>query len=64
MNVKEYRHSTMLLRWKFRIPWRSMEESRITISSFRKTYIQNIIPKFEGIFGREFQPIKTPMSKG
>jgi hypothetical protein len=29
-----------------------------------KTYIQNIIPKFEDLFGKEFKPIKTPMSKG
>jgi hypothetical protein len=28
------------------------------------TYIQNVIPKFEGIFGKEFKPIKTPMSEG
>jgi hypothetical protein len=26
-----------------------------------KTYIQNFIPKFEGLFGKEFKPIKTPM---
>jgi hypothetical protein len=30
----------------------------------KKTYIQNIIPKFEGLFGKEFKPIKTPMSEG
>jgi hypothetical protein len=29
-----------------------------------KTYIQNIIPKFEGLFGKECKPIKTPMSEG
>jgi hypothetical protein len=29
-----------------------------------KTYIQNAIPKFEGLFGKEFNPIKTPMSEG
>jgi hypothetical protein len=28
-----------------------------------KTYIQNIIPKFEVLFGKEFKPIKTPMSE-
>jgi hypothetical protein len=26
-----------------------------------KTYIQNVIPKFEGLFGKKFKPIKTPM---
>ena len=29
-----------------------------------KTYIQNVIPKFEGLFGKELKPIKTPMSEG
>jgi hypothetical protein len=29
-----------------------------------KTYIQNVIPKFEGLFGKEFKAIKTPMSEG
>jgi hypothetical protein len=28
-----------------------------------KTYIQNVIPKFEGLSGKEFKPIKTPMSE-
>jgi hypothetical protein len=29
-----------------------------------KTYIQNFIPKFEGLFGKEFNTIKRPMSEG
>ena len=29
-----------------------------------RTYIQNVIPKFESIFGKELKPIKTPMSEG
>jgi hypothetical protein len=29
-----------------------------------KTYIHNVIPKFEGLFGKEFKPIKKPMSEG
>jgi hypothetical protein len=29
-----------------------------------KTYIQNVIPEFGGLFGKEFKPIKTPMSEG
>jgi hypothetical protein len=29
-----------------------------------KTYLHNVIPKFEGSFGKEFKPIKTPMSEG
>jgi hypothetical protein len=29
-----------------------------------KTYIQNVIPKFECLFGNDFKPIKTLMSEG
>jgi hypothetical protein len=29
-----------------------------------KTHTQNVIPKFEGIFGKEFKAIRTPMSEG
>jgi hypothetical protein len=29
-----------------------------------KTYIQNVNPKFESLFGKEFKAIKTPMSEG
>jgi hypothetical protein len=35
---------------------------RLALSA--KTYIQNVIPKFEGLFGKEFKAIKTPMSEG
>jgi hypothetical protein len=28
------------------------------------TYIYNVIPKFESLFGKELKPIKTPMSEG
>jgi hypothetical protein len=28
-----------------------------------KTYIQNDIQKFEGLFGKEFKPVETPMSE-
>jgi hypothetical protein len=28
-----------------------------------RTYIQNVIPKFENLFGKELKPIKTPMSE-
>jgi hypothetical protein len=28
------------------------------------TYIQNVIPKFESLFGKELKAIKTPMSEG
>jgi hypothetical protein len=29
-----------------------------------RTHIQNVIPKFENLFGKERKPIKTPMSEG
>jgi Reverse transcriptase (RNA-dependent DNA polymerase) len=29
-----------------------------------RTYIQNIIPEFESLCGKEFKPVKTPMSEG
>jgi hypothetical protein len=29
-----------------------------------KTYIKNVIPKFEGLFGKKLKAIKTPMSEG
>jgi hypothetical protein len=29
-----------------------------------KTYIQNVILKFEGLIGKEFKSIKTPLSEG
>jgi hypothetical protein len=36
----------------------------LALALFTKTYIQNFIPKFEGLFGKEFKHIKTPMSEG
>jgi hypothetical protein len=35
---------------------------RLSLSA--KIYVQNMIPKFEVLFGIEFKPIKTPMSEG
>jgi hypothetical protein len=29
-----------------------------------KIYIKNVISKFEGLFGKDFETIKTPMSEG
>jgi hypothetical protein len=60
---KECRYSKMLFIWECGITWRIMEESGIRIRSFYKIYIQNFISKFEGLFGKEFKPIKTPMSE-
>jgi hypothetical protein len=36
----------------------------LTLALSAKTYIQNVIPKFEGLFGKEFKPIMTTMSEG
>jgi hypothetical protein len=41
-----------------------MEESGLRLALSAKIYILNVIPKFEGLFGREFKPIKTPMGEG
>jgi hypothetical protein len=51
--------------WKCEIPRRFMEKSRLRILlSLQRTYIQNVIPKFESLFGKELISIKTPMSEG
>jgi hypothetical protein len=41
-----------------------MEESGLGLALSAKTNIQNFIPKFEGLFGKDFYPTKTPMSEG
>jgi hypothetical protein len=40
------------------------KNKRLELALSAKTYILNVIPKFEGLFGKEFKPIKTPMSEG
>jgi hypothetical protein len=40
------------------------KNQRIELALSANTYIQITIPKFEGFFGKEFKPIKTPMSEG
>jgi hypothetical protein len=40
------------------------KNQRLRLALSIKTYIQNIILKFQGLFGKEFKPIKTPMSEG
>jgi hypothetical protein len=34
----------------------------LALSLSAKTYIQNVIPKFGGLFSKDFKAIKTPMS--
>jgi hypothetical protein len=41
--------------WKY-------QGSSLAVSA--RTYIQNFIPKFKDLFGKEFKSIKTPMSEG
>jgi hypothetical protein len=62
--VKDCKHSRILFRWKCGIPWRNMEESGIGLALSAKTYIQNVIPRVEGLFGKDIKPIKTSMSEG
>jgi hypothetical protein len=42
-------------------PWKNQG---LGLALSAKTYIQNVIPKFEGLLGKEFKTIKTPMSEG
>jgi hypothetical protein len=42
----------------------SRKNQELGLALSAKTYIQNVIPKFEGLFGKEFKPIKIPMSEG
>jgi hypothetical protein len=64
MHVPECRHSRIISKWKCGIPWRNREESKSRLALSAKTYTQNVIPKFEGLFGKELKAIKTPMSEG
>jgi hypothetical protein len=40
------------------------KNQRLGLALSAKTYIQNVTPKFESLFGKEIKPIKTPMSEG
>jgi hypothetical protein len=40
--------------------WKNQE---LGLALLAKTYIQNVTPKFEGLFGKEFKAIKTPLSE-
>jgi hypothetical protein len=49
--------------------WNSLENhgsqnQGLGLALSAKTYIQNVIPKFEGLFVKELKPIKKPMSEG
>jgi hypothetical protein len=41
-----------------------LKDQGLGLAVSAKTYIENIIPKFEGLFGKTFKPIKTLMSEG
>jgi hypothetical protein len=40
------------------------EVAKCALAISARTYIQNVIPKFEKLFGKELTPTKTPMSEG
>jgi hypothetical protein len=44
--------------------WEKWKSQGLGLDLSAKTYTQNVIPKFESLFGKEFKPIKTPMSEG
>ena len=35
----------------------------ITLGFSSRTYVANVVPKFEALFGQEFKRIKTPMAE-
>jgi hypothetical protein len=41
-----------------------MDNQGLGLALSAKSNIHNVIPKLEGLFGKEFKPIKTPMSEG
>jgi hypothetical protein len=41
----------------------NMEEYRFRISVSARTYMENVIPKFENLFGNKLKPIKAPIRK-
>jgi hypothetical protein len=43
---------------------KAWKNQRLGLAISAKTYIQKVIPKFEGLFGKEFKPIKIPMREG
>ena len=42
----------------------SWKNQGLALALSAKTYIQNVIPKLEQLFGKQFKSIKTPMSEG
>jgi hypothetical protein len=43
---------------------KAWKNQRLGLAISAKTYIQKVIPKFEGLFGKDFKPIKIPMREG
>jgi hypothetical protein len=41
-----------------------MKESRFRLAISARTYIQNVIPKFENLFGKKLKSINTLTSEG
>jgi hypothetical protein len=64
IHAKECRHSRILFRWNVEFLGEAWKNQALGLALSAKSYIQNVILKFEGLFGKEFKPIKTPMSEG
>jgi hypothetical protein len=64
IHVKECGHSRILLGGNVEFLGEAWKNQRLGLALSEKTYIQNLILKFEGLFGKEFKPIKIPMSEG
>jgi hypothetical protein len=45
-------------------PGEAWKNQGLGLALLENTCIQNVIPKLEGLFGKEFKAIKTPMSEG
>jgi hypothetical protein len=52
------------LGWNVEFLGEAWKNQGLGLALSEKICIQNIIPKFEGLFGKEFKPIKIPMSEG
>jgi hypothetical protein len=52
------------LGWNAEFLGESWKNQGLGLALSAKIYIQDVIPKFEVLFGKEFKPIKTPMSEG
>jgi hypothetical protein len=64
IHAKECRHYKIFLGVNVESLGEAWNNQGLGLDLSEKTYIQNVIPKFEGLFGKKFKSIKTPMSEG